>query len=166
MIIYAKKIKNNKSIEDKKKENSGLKKKKKNIRSNSNSSYDNRKLKSAKKIKETNNIITVKNIHNKNNNIAIIRRNNSCDKKDLGNKNNDKKAFISEFRDRKKDIVHSKIKKEINNIFNNLPENYEKFPELNNKLELFMKNIDDIKDVLIKKKSQDILLKNKANKEN
>jgi hypothetical protein len=158
--------KNNKSFGDKKKENSGLKETKKNIRSNSNSSYDNRKLKSAKKIKETNNIITVKNIHNKNNSNAIIRRNNSCDKKDLGNKNNDKKAFISEFRDRKKDIVHSKIKKEINNIFNNLPENYEKFPELNNKLELFMKNIDDIKDVLIKKKSQDILLKNKTNNKN
>jgi hypothetical protein len=158
--------KNNKSFGDKKKENSHLKEAKKYIRSNSNSSYDNRKLKSAKKIKETNNIITVKNIHNKNNSNAIIRRNNSCDKKDLGNKNNDKKAFISEFRDRKKDIVHSKIKKEISNIFNNLPENYEKFPELNNKLELFMKNIDDIKDVLIKKKSQDILLKNKANKEN
>ena len=157
--------KNNKSFGDKKKENSCLKKTKKNIRSNSNSSYDNRKLKSAKKNKETNNIITVKNIYN-NNNKAIIRRNNSSDKKELVNKNNDKKCFFSVYMNKKKDIVHSKIKKEINNIFNNLPENYEKFPELNNKLELFMKNIDDIKDVLIKKKSQDILLKNKTNKEN
>jgi hypothetical protein len=157
--------KNNKSFGDKKKENSRLKETKKNIRSNSNSSYDNRKLKSAKKNKETNNIITVKNIYN-NNNKAIIRRNNSSDKKELVNKNNDKKCFFSVYMNRKKDIVHSKIKKEINNIFNNLPENYEKFPELNNKLELFMKNIDDIKDVLIKKKSQDILLKNKTNKDN
>ena len=157
--------KNNKSFGDKKKENSCLKKTKKNIRSNSNSSYDNRKLKSAKKNKEINNIITFKNIYN-NNNKAIIRRNNSSDKKELVNKNNDKKCFFSVYMNKKKDIVHSKIKKEINNIFNNLPENYEKFPELNNKLELFMKNIDDIKDVLIKKKSQDILLKNKTNKEN
>lgn len=158
--------KNNKSIGDKKKENSGLKETKRNIRSNSNSSYDNRKLKSAKKNKETNNIMTVKNIYNNNNNKAIIRRNNSSERKELGNKKSDRKCLLSEYMDRKKDIVHSKIKKEINNIFNNLPENYEKFPELNNKLELFMKNIDDIKDVLIKKKSQDILLKNKANKEN
>jgi len=158
--------KNNKSIGDKKKENLGLKETKRNIRSNSNSSYDNRKLKSAKKNKETNNIMTVKNIYNNNNNKAIIRRNNSSERKELGNKKSDRKCLLSEYMDRKKDIVHSKIKKEINNIFNNLPENYEKFPELNNKLELFMKNIDDIKDVLIKKKSQDILLKNKANKEN
>ena len=157
--------KNNKSFGDKKKENSHLKEAKKYIRSNSNSSYDNRKLKSAKKNKETNNIITVKNIYNNNNN-TIIRRNISSDKKELVNKNNDKKCFFSVYMNRKKDIVHSKIKKEINNIFNNLPENYEKFPELNNKLELFMKNIDDIKDVLIKKKSQDILLKNKTNKDN
>lgn len=158
--------KNNKSIEDKKKENSGFKETKKNIRSNSNSSYDNRKIKSAKKNKGTNNIMTVKNIYNNNNNKDIKRRNNSSEKKELGNKNNNRKCLLSEYMDRKKDIVHSKIKKEINNIFNNLPENYEKFPELNNKLELFMKNIDDIKDVLIKKKSQDILLKNRANKEN
>lgn len=158
--------KNNKSIGDKKKENLGFKEIKRNVRSNSNSSYDNRKLKSAKKNKETNNIMTVKNIYNNNNNKAIIRRNNSSERKELGNKKSDRKCLLSEYMDRKKDIVHSKIKKEINNIFNNLPENYEKFPELNNKLELFMKNIDDIKDVLIKKKSQDILLKNKANKEN
>ena len=158
--------KNNKNNGNMKKENSALKETKKNIRSNSNSSLNNRKSKSAKKNKETNNIMTVKNIHNNNNNNkAIIRRNNSSDKKELGNKNNGKKCFMSEYMDKKKDIVHSRIKKEINNIFNNLPENYEKFPELNNKLELFMKNIDDIKDVLIKKKSQDILLKNKANNE-
>ena len=156
-------LKNNKNNGDKK-ENSSHKETKKNIRSNSNSnsSYGIRKSKSAKKNKETNNIMTVKNNYN---NKVIIRRNNSSDKKELGNKSKDK-CFISEYRDRKKDIVHSKIKKEINNIFDNLPENYEKFPELNNKLELFMKNIDDIKDVLIKKKSQDILLKKKGNKDN
>lgn len=157
-------LKNNRNNGDKKKENCSHKEIKRNIRSNSNSSYENKKLNSAKKNKERNNIMTVKNILN-NNNKAYIRRNNSSDKKELG-KNNNNKCFISDYRDKKKDIVHSKIKKEINNIFNNLPENYEKFPELNNKLELFMKNIDDIKDVLIKKKSQDILMRNKQNKGN
>ena len=97
--------KNNKSFGDKKKENSHLKEAKKYIRSNSNSSYDNRKLKSAKKNKETNNIITVKNIYNNNNN-TIIRRNISSDKKELVNKNNDKKCFFSVYMNKKKDFVH------------------------------------------------------------
>ena len=50
--------------------------------------------------------------------------------------------------------MHSKVEKEINHIFQNLPENYEIYPEINNKLELFMKNIDDIKYVLNKKRQK------------
>ena len=50
--------------------------------------------------------------------------------------------------------MHSKVEKEINHIFQKLPDNYEKYPEINNKLELFMKNIDDIKYVLNKKRQK------------
>ena len=59
-----------------------------------------------------------------------------------------------QYEKKKKEIVHSKVEKEINHIFQNLPENYEKYPEINNKLELFMKNIDDIKYVLNKKRQK------------
>ena len=60
----------------------------------------------------------------------------------------------AQYEKKKKEIVHSKVEKEINHIFQNLPENYEIYPEINNKLELFMKNIDDIKYVLNKKRQK------------
>jgi hypothetical protein len=104
----------------------------------------NRKSKSAKKSKDTINIISIKN--NKN----ILKRNVKDDKKGLYNKNN-LRNFKSEYDNKKKEIVHSKVKNEINRIFQNLPENYEKFPEINNKFELLMKNINDFKFVLDKK---------------
>ena len=112
-------------------------------RNNSGSQY-NRKSKSAKKNKDTINIISIKN--NKN----ILKRNVKDDKKGLYNKNN-LRNFKSEYDNKKKEIVHSKVKNEINRIFQNLPENYEKFPEINNKFELLMKNINDFKFVLDKK---------------
>ena len=121
---------------------------KKNSRNNPGSLYD-RKAKSAKKSKETINILTIKN--NKN----FFKRNNKDDKKGLFNKNN-LKNFKSEYNNKKKEIVHSKVKNEINQILQNLPDNYEKFPEINNKFELLMKNINDFKYVLDKKNSKNI----------
>lgn len=40
--------------------------------------------------------------------------------------------------------VHIKVEEEISNIFNNIPEDYKKDPEIHNKLELMLKNIKDI----------------------
>ena len=111
-----------------------------------NTSFDKRS-KSAKKSKETINIITVRNNRN------ILKKNNKEDKKDLYNRNNLQNLKV-QYEKKKKEIVHSKVEKEINHIFQNLPENYEKYPEINNKLELFMKNIDDIKYVLNKKRQK------------
>ena len=125
-------------------ENYSQRESRKNSRPDSNLSY-NRKAKSAKKAKETNNIITVKNSN------RLIKKNNKENKKEVNGKNC-VKDLISEYADKKKDIVHSKVEKEINHIFKNLQDNNEIFPEVNNKLELLLKNIDDIKDAINKKK--------------
>ena len=118
----------------------------KNTRTNTDSLYD-RKARSAKKSKEKSNILTIKN--NKN----LFKRNIKDDKTGLYNKNY-LKNFKSEYNNKKKEIVHSRVKSEINHILQNLPENYEKFPEINNKFELLMKNINDFKYVLDKNKSK------------
>ena len=126
-------------------------------RKNSRNNYvpsNNRKVKSAKKSKENVNIITL------NNNKNMLRRINNDDKKDILNRGNIKN-FKSEYDKKKKEIVNLKIKNKINHILANLPENYEKFPVLNNKFELLMKNIDDIKDVLDRK---NMFARNKVNK--
>lgn len=118
------------------------------------SSYD-RKSKSAKKGKETINIITIK-TNVKNNiktNVNLLKKNSKDDKKDLYNRNN-LHSFKLQYEKKKKEIVQSKVEKDINHIFKKLPENYEKLPEINNKMELFMKNIDEIKYVLNKKKQK------------
>ena len=111
-----------------------------------NTSFD-RRSKSAKKSKETINIMTVKSNRN------LLKKNNKEDKKDLYNRNNLQNLKV-QYEKKKKEIVHSKVEKEINHIFQKLPDNYEKYPEINNKLELFMKNIDDIKYVLNKKRQK------------
>ena len=98
--------------------------------------YD-RKLKSAKKNKETINIITM-------NNNNIIRRNSKDDKKDLYIQKINIKTLKSEYDKKKKEIVNLRVKNKINNILEKLPENYEKSPFLNNKFELFMKNINEM----------------------
>ena len=64
------------------------------------------------------------------------------------------KTFKSEYDKKRKEIVHSKVKKEINHIFQKLPENYEKNPVLNNKFELLMKNLDEFKYFLNRKKNK------------
>ena len=83
----------------------------------------------------------------------LLKKNNKEEKKDLYNRNNLQNLKV-QYEKKKKEIVHSKVEKEINHIFQKLPDNYEKYPEINNKLELFMKNIDDIKYVLNKKRQK------------
>ena len=77
-----------------------------------------------------------------NNNLK--RTNSKEEKKDFCNKKINIKALKSEYDKKKKEIVNLKVKSKINNILKKLPENYEKFPLLNNKFELFMKNMDDM----------------------
>ena len=73
----------------------------------------------------------------------------SCDKKS----NNRNTVLIQ--KTNKTNIVHLKVEKEINNIFKNLPEDYEIAPEIQNKFELLMKNIYDIKNAISKKTQKD-----------
>lgn len=115
---------------------------------------NNRNIKSAKKSTETINILTINNNKNK------LRRNTYDPQKDLNNKKNIKN-FKSEYDIKKKEIVNLKVKNKINQILDKLPENYEKFPVLNNKFELLMKNLDDIKHVLDRK---NMFARNKVNK--
>ena len=136
-------------------ENYSQRESRKNSRPDSNLSY-NRKAKSAKKAKETNNIMTVKNSN------KLIKKNSKENKIDLNGKNC-AKDLISKYADKKKDIVHLKVEKEINHIFKNLQDNNEIFPEVNNKFELLLKNIDDIKDAINKKKSLNLFKKTKGN---
>jgi hypothetical protein len=112
--------------------------------------YD-RKIRSAKKNKDTINIITMNN--------NIVRRNSKEVQKDLCNKKINLKALKSEYDKKKKEIVNLKVKSKINNILKKLPENYEKFPLLNNKFELFMKNMDDMEYALNRINSKKTLSK-------
>ena len=154
---------NNKQIEVEQKrntvENYSQREIKRYSRNNYNLSYNERKAKSAKRNKAINNIKIVKNINNGNN--PLIRKSVSINKKDINNKSNSK-CSISEYRNKKKDLeVKSRVEKEINKVFNKLPDGNEKEPELNNKFQLFVKKRVDIKDVKNKKKSQNLFLKKK-----
>ena len=154
---------NNKQIEAEKKrntvENYSQREIKRYSRNIYNLPYNERKVKSAKRNKAVNNIKIVKNINSNNN--PLIKRSNSNNKKDLNNKSHSK-CSISEYRNKKKELeVKSRVEKEINNVFNKLPEDKEKKPELNNKFQLFVKKRVDTKDVKNKKKTQNIFLKNK-----
>ena len=147
---------NNKNIIRNNIRNNSQREDKKNSRNNFVPSYD-RKVRSAKKSKEAINLITI------NNDINILKRNSKNDKKDLYNKTN-LKTLKFDYDKRKKEIVHLKVKKEINQIFEKLPENYEKNPILNNKFELFMKNLEDIKYVLDRNNSKNLFPKTKGKK--
>ena len=154
---------NNKQIEVEKKrnavENYSQREIKRYSRNNYNLSYNERKAQSAKRNKAINNIKIVKNINNGNN--PLIRKSVSINKKDINNKSNSK-CSISEYRNKKKDLeVKSRVEKEINKVFNKLPDGNEKKPELNNKFQLFVKKRVDTKDGKNKKKSHNIFLKNK-----
>ena len=70
--------------------------------------------------------------------------NDSC------NKNN--KYGLKSFKSENKiNVVHTKVNKEINSLFNNLPENIAKDPEIHGRIELLIKDIKDIQQAINKK---------------
>lgn len=70
-----------------------------------------------------------------------MRKSPSCQ----NNQDNYFDKYIPMVSDNKKNIVQLKVQKELNNIFDNMPEDYEQDPEIHNKFELLLKNIKDIK---------------------
>ena len=75
-------------------------------------------------------------------------RNFSRQKKNEVYSNNGLKPFKSENKIR---IVHSKVNNEINNLFKGLSDTVAKDPEIHNKIETLIKDIKDIKKVVLKK---------------
>ena len=102
-----------------------------------------------KKVSRPNSVAQTKKI---NYNINKVNNDNSSDKKNCikDNDNNDiYLPLIFNINDgiNKKNIVQMKLKKELKNIFNNMNDNFFKDPEINNKIQLIMKNLKDIKDI-------------------
>ena len=62
--------------------------------------------------------------------------------------NNGLKPFKSENKIR---IVHTKVNNEINNLFKGISDNIAKDPEVHNKIENLIKDIKDIKQVVLRK---------------
>ena len=106
----------------------------------------------------------LKNKQSKNNNVVrTIKRQNTVEinrKKDVKNnknkssscpKKNNNRSEGENKKNNQTNIIHQKVEKEIDNIFKNLPEDYEIIPEIKNKFELLLKNINDFKDVIYKK---------------
>ena len=75
-------------------------------------------------------------------------RNFSRQKKNDAYANNVLKPFKSENKIR---VVHSKVNHEINNLFKGLSDNIAKDPEVHNKIESLIKDIKDIKKVVLRK---------------
>ena len=75
-------------------------------------------------------------------------RNFSRQKKNEVYTNNELKPFKSENKIR---VVHSKVNDEINNLFKGLSDNIAKDPEVHNKIETLIKDIKDIKNVVLRK---------------
>ena len=75
-------------------------------------------------------------------------RNFSRQKKNDVYTNNGLKPFKSENKIR---VVHSQVNNEINNLFKGLSDNIAKDPEVHNKIETLIKDIKDIKKVVLKK---------------
>ena len=75
-------------------------------------------------------------------------RNFSRQKKNEVYTNNGLKPFKSENKIR---IVHSKVNNEINNLFKGISDNIAKDPEVHNKIETIIKDIKDIKQVVLRK---------------
>ena len=146
-----------------------------NNNNNINKEYNtNKTKKTLKKNKNTSFIEEQKNARknraNSMENKFIIRKNNVCKKNELNketnNKDDDKKMinkkerkkhlsynknnilpYLSEFKFKN---VKNQLETEINNMFNNLPEDYENYPELKNYIEKIVKNIHGLKDYIYK----------------
>ena len=88
------------------------------------------------------------NIINSNRQNKKYIRNFSRQKKNEVYTNNGLKPFKSENKIR---IVHSKVNNEINNLFKGISDNIAKDPEVHNKIENLIKDIKDIKQVVLRK---------------
>lgn len=88
------------------------------------------------------------NIINSNRQNKKYIRNFSRQKKNEVYANNGLKPFKSENKIR---IVHSKVNNEINNLFKGISDNIAKDPEVHNKIENLIKDIKDIKQVVLRK---------------
>ena len=88
------------------------------------------------------------NIINSNQQNKKYIRNFSRQKKNEVYTNNGLKPFKSENKIR---IVHSKVNNEINNLFKGISDNIAKDPEVHNKIENLIKDIKDIKQVVLRK---------------
>ena len=113
------------------------------------------------------------------------RKNNCIKKNELNIENDENKKIIhnNEIKERKKNYSFNKnpvidclsenklsnvkyqLEKELNNIFKDLPEDFEKYPEYKNNIELIVQNIYGLKDYIYKK-SQVCFRKNKTDLNN
>ena len=101
-----------------------------------------------------------KQVTQRNNSIAATRKdlNKNIKRKQIKNSNdtdnNYNKYGLKSFKSENKiKVVHNKVNKEINCIFDNLSDNIAKDPEIHGRIEMLMKDIKDIQKV-INKKSQ------------
>ena len=77
------------------------------------------------------------------------------------NKSINNNNVLSYLHENKLSNVHNKLKKEINNLFKILPEDFEKDPEIKNNFEIIVKNIHGIEDYINKNGKKINLKKNK-----
>ena len=157
--------KNNNNINDLKKANNcnHAQKNQKKSRANSvENKYMNRKNnalrnnESNKAINKNNKDINSNKNDNKNNNKENERKKNYSHNKN--NKNNGY-SYLPEI---KYANVKNQLEVEVNNLFQNLPEDFEKYPELKNYVELIVQNIHGLKDYIYKN-TQDFFKKNRNN---
>ena len=80
-------------------------------------------------------------------------------KKHLSYNKNNILPYLSEVKFKN---VKNQLETEINNMFNNLPEDYENYPELKNYIEKIVKNIHGLKDYIYKN-TQNTFRKNNNN---
>ena len=157
--------KNNKKINDLKKANNcnNIQKNGKKARANSmENKYMNKKdnvLRKNESNKDINKNYKDKDININNN--KNINKKNERKKNYSHNKNkiNNGYAYLPEI---KYANVKNQLEVEVNNLFQNLPEDFEKYPELKNYVELIVENIHGLKDYIYKN-TQDFFKKNRDN---
>ena len=112
------------------------------------------------------------NVLRKNESNKDINKNINIDKND-NEKENERKKNYSHNKNNKNHVypclpeikyvnVKNQLEFEVNNLFQNLPEDFEKYPELKNYVELIVQNIHGLKDYIYKN-TKDTFIKNKNN---
>ena len=114
-----------------------------------------RKIESNNDINKNNKDINVNKNGNNNNNKEKERKKNYSN-------NNNKNNGYSYLPEIKYANVKNQLEVEVNNLFQNLPEDFEKYPELKNYVDLIVQNIHGLKDYIYKN-TQDFFKKNRNN---